>query len=121
LFLLLVFTSTLGIGTATAAHNLYQLANYGDYEVDWSSYCEAGLAIAQDSDQNHSHPALTHNGPEDEKGIVIVNNCSTSLQLISTQTISLNQPHLSSLANNTVILLASQLFVLKIADPPRLA
>lgn len=113
----------MGIGSATAAHNLYQLINYGDYEVDGSSYCEAGLAIAQESNENHSHLALTHVGSEseDEKGMVIVNNCSTSLQLISTQTISLNQSHLTSLTNNTVILLASQLFVLKIADPPQIA
>jgi len=130
LFLLLVFTSTLGIESAAAAQNLHQLANYGDFEVDRSSYCEAGLVMAQDSHQNlisqsshqnQSHPVFAHTGSENEKGKVIVINCSTSLQLISTQTISLNQPHLSSLANNTVILLASQLFVLKIADPPRLA
>ncbi|MCH8495568.1 MAG: hypothetical protein LAT57_08050 [Balneolales bacterium] len=94
-----------------------------DYEVNASSYCEGGLAIAQDLDLNYSQLTLTHPGAdsEDKKGMVIVNNCSTSLQLITTDTISLILSHPTSLANNTVILPDSQLFVLKVADPPRLA
>lgn len=119
--MLLVFMSTLGIDIATTAHNVNQFAQNVDYEVESRAQCEAGLPQLQNTGQSISYlPLIADKASEEEKGNVIVSNCSTSLQLISTRIISLNQPHITSAADHSVLLADSQLFILPIADPPQL-
>ncbi|MEX0780224.1 MAG: hypothetical protein WD491_10970 [Balneolales bacterium] len=122
LLLLLVFTSTLGISSATAAHNLHQLLSFGGgHDITQVTNCEAGHLVDHDISIRKSQSSeIVSTDIDDEKGSVIVNNCGTSLQIFTTDSVTLNRPRLRIGTSNIVPLLTSQLYVCSIAEPPRL-
>lgn len=110
------------MGSATAVYNLYHLAFNADQDVSRTLHCQAGHSVSGDTGTSHMLPANFDTAePESESGGLIANNCNTSLQILSTDTVSLDHFQDAAVVTNTVLLLSSQLFVSNIADPPRLA
>src|SRR5699024_515192 len=114
---LLVFTSSLMVSPAMAAHNLYQLNGKAEYEISWSSYCKAGHSVSFNAEMDEK-PGHFHysNLPDTEqsdthKDVVVINNCSTSLHLIFTKPISLTPPFSKIIYTGIISLPSSQLFV----------
>ena len=110
------------MGSTTTVYNLYHLAHNADQGVSRTLHCHAGHSV---SDNSSIYPMLLADldiaDPESESEGLIVNNCTNSLQILSTDTISMDQLQDAAIINNTVSLLSPQLFVSNIADPPRLA
>lgn len=127
LTLLLVFTGSLMISPAIAAHNLYQLSGDAEYEISWSSHCKAGHSVSSDAGMDEKPGRFHYSGlpdteqSDDHKSVVVINNCSTSLHLMFTEPISLNPSSSGTVYTGIVSLPSSQLFVHGIADPPRTA
>ena len=120
LLLLFVFSGPFLVESGLSVHNIFQLSENSAHVTIQSTKCVSGYQLSEDTTpQKDAHVANAHSS-SDESATIITSNCHSSLQIV-TESKSINfAPENSTEYNSSVLLLSSQLFTQKVADPPRL-
>jgi len=116
--LFLIFSSSLFIDAAVAAHNLYQFSSYDEYSIERVSQCEKDTISAEASAENIRIFKIITTDEKEDTEKTLTSSCSNSNLFLPSKT-TLASSHFSRSFINFNPFLSSQLFVSKIADPPR--
>jgi len=120
LLLLFVFSGPFLVESGLSVHNMFQLSGKSAHISNKSIKCVSGFQLSEDNaPQKDQHVANAHL-PSDSSATMVTSNCQSSLQIVTESKSTFSAPHSNTEYNSYVLLLTSQLFAQKVADPPRL-
>ena len=121
LLLLFVFSGPFLVESGLSVHNIFQLSGKSAHISNQSIKCVAGFQISDDiTAQKDKHVANAHRPSDNSATTMVTSNCQSSLQIVTDFKSTFSAPDSNTEYNSYVLLLHSQLFAHKIADPPRL-
>jgi len=119
LLLLFVFSGPFLVESGLSVHNIFQLSELSAPITNQSIKCVSGFQLSEDAtDQKDRHVSNTHSS-SDESATLVTSNCQSSLQIVDSKS-TFSAPENNTEYNSYVLLLSSQLFAQKVADPPQI-
>lgn len=120
LLLLFVFSGPFLVESGLSVHNIFQLSGKSAHISNQSIKCVSGFQLSEDTTpQKDKHVTNAHR-PSENSATMVTSNCQSSLQIVTESKSTFSAPDSNTEYNSYVLLLSSQLFTQKDADPPRL-
>lgn len=120
LLLLLGFSGSFLVESGLSVHNIFQLSEKSVHITNKSIKCVSGFQLSEDSTPQKDKRVANPHQSSDDSANMVTSNCHSSLQIVTESKSTFSVPERCTEYNSTVLLLSSQLFTQKIADPPRL-